>query len=73
MTAHEKATALVKQWIHETGHLSFSMAVERLGFMIARAIDEASQDAYGRGLQDAFPPLPLEEGLGLQEDRHGQA
>lgn len=64
MTIHEKATELVNTWLKQTMHKPFTLAVARLGILIAEALDDTDQAAYERGLADAgqpsAPPEPTE-------------
>lgn len=51
-TAHERATKLVNDWLQESQGLPITVFVNHLGLAIAKALDDAEQTAYVRGLRD---------------------
>jgi hypothetical protein len=53
MTAAEKATELISQWLDETRGLPMILQLAKLGLKVAEAIDSAEQAAYERGIRAA--------------------
>jgi hypothetical protein len=60
MTAAERATQLVNDWLEDAQGLPIPVSVNRLGLAVAEALDTAEHDAYIRGLRDVAEFLDQE-------------
>ncbi len=60
MTAAERATQLMNDWLEEAQGLPLTLSINRLGLAIAEALDATEHDGYTRGLRDVAEFLDQE-------------
>lgn len=70
MTAAEKATQLINQWLDETRGLPMTLQLAKLGLKVAEGIDDAEQAAYERGIRAAVEFQDQEPGEQIQALAH---